>query len=93
MESKIVKDVIQQHLGAIGLFKDNYSFKVKQEDILFYLGNSVSKYQAEQIAAQKKVDTLNKKIAKLQPIIDTLNRQIEITKSVTEEDINRARDK
>jgi hypothetical protein len=74
------------------MFKDSYRFKVKQDDILFYVRNSLSKYQAEQIADQKKVDSLNKKIAKRQPIIDQLANQLEITKSVTEEDINNDRE-
>lgn len=88
-DEEIFQRVVREHEGAMRMFKDSYRFKVKQDDIVFYVGSSLSKHQAEQIADQKKVDSLNKKIAKRQPIIDQLINQLEITKSVTEEDISR----
>lgn len=87
-DEEIFQRVVREHEGAMRMFKDRYRFKAKQDDILFYVGSSLSKHQAEQIADQKKVDSLNKKIAKRQPIIEKLINQLEITKSVTEEDIN-----
>lgn len=87
-DEEIFQRIVREHEGAMRMFKERYRFKAKQDDILFYVRNSLSRHQAEQIADQKKVDSLNKKIAKRQPIIDQLTNQLEITKSVTEEDVN-----
>lgn len=89
---KIFKDVVNQHECAMRIFKEGYSFKVKQEDILFYLRQVLSKHQSEQLADQNKVAALNKKIAKRQNTIDVLIEQLEITKSVTELDIGNDRE-
>lgn len=91
-DDEIFQRVVREHEGAMRMFKDRYRFKAKQDDILFYLGSTLSKHQAEQIADQKKVDLLNKNIAKRQPIIDQLANQLEITKSVTESDIGNDRE-
>lgn len=91
-DEEIFQRVVREHEGAMRMFKDRYRFKVKQDDILFYVGNSLGKHQAEQIADQRMVESLNKKIAKRQPIIDQLANQLEITKSVTELDINNDRE-
>lgn len=87
-DEEIFQSVVREHEGAVRMFKDSYRFKVKQDDIVYYVRSSLNKHQAGQISDQMKVDALNKKIAKRQPIIDQLTNQLEITKSVTEEDIN-----
>lgn len=85
---KVFKDVINQHECAMRMFKDGYSFKTKQNDILYYLEASIRKHQSEQLSDENKVAALNKKIDKRQVLIDSLTSQLEISKSVTEEDIN-----
>lgn len=89
---KVFKDVVNQHECAIRIFKDRYSFKVKQEDILFYIQASLTKYKGEQLTDQNKVTALNKKIDKRQTVIDDLTKQLEIAKSVTELDIGNDRE-
>lgn len=91
-DEEIFQRVVREHEGAMMMFKDRYRFKVKQDDILFYVRNSLSRHQAEQISDQKMVESLNKKIAKRQPIMDQLTNQLEITKSVTELDIGNDRE-
>ena len=91
-DEEIFQRVVREHQGAMRMFKDRYRFKAKQDDILFYLGSTLRKHQSEQLSDQKKVEALNKKIAKRQPIIDQLANQLEITKSVTESDIGYGRE-
>lgn len=85
---KVFKGVVNQHECAMRIFKDMYSFKVKQDDILFYLRYTLSKHQSEQLADQNKVEALNKKIDKRQITIDKLTSELEIARSVTDLDIN-----
>lgn len=88
MKDKIFKGVVNQHECALRIFKGGYSFKVKQDDILFYMTYNLSKHQSEQLADQAKVAQLNKKIAKQQVKIESLLNQLEIAQSVTELDIS-----
>lgn len=87
-DEEIFQRVVSEHEGALMKFKDSYRFKVKQNDILYYLEAPLRKYLSEQLSDQNQVAALNKKIDKRQIKIDLLTNQLEISKSVTEEDIN-----
>lgn len=87
MSSKVFKAVVDQHQCAMRIFKENYKFETKQSDIVFYLDYSLRNKQSEQLADENRVATLNKKIAKRQILIDKLTEELEITKSVTKEDV------
>lgn len=85
---KILMDLINQHESAVRLFKSSYSFDTKQKDILFHLEMALRKHRSEQLTDQNKVATLNKKMDKRQTVIDNITSQLEISKSLTELDIN-----
>lgn len=89
MIGEIYKDVTNQHECAKRIFKDCYSFDIKQKDILFEVENTLRKYQAEQLVDQNKVAALNKKMDKRQVVIDNLLNRLEITKNLTEDEINK----
>lgn len=88
---KVFNDVVNQHEAAMRTFKSGYSFDTKQKDILFNLEISIRKYQAEQLVDQNKVDALNKKISKRQTLIEDMSIQLEISKSVKQEDMTNDR--
>lgn len=84
---KIFKGVVNEHECALRMFKEAYSFDIKQQNILFYLETTLRKYQAEQLVDQNKMTALNKKIDKRQILIEGLIHKLEISKGVTELDI------
>lgn len=86
-KDKITLDVIRQHQNAQRMFKDTYSFKVKQNDILYYIESALRTAQAEQLIDQNKIEALNKAMSKRQTKIDSLINEIELVERVTEEDV------
>jgi len=81
------EDLVNQHKSAMHMFGDNYSFKTKQNDILFDIRMKLTKELSQQIADQRIIDKLTKKVEKRQIVIDKITNEQEIAKSFTEEDL------
>lgn len=87
MSKKILNEILDQHKSALRGFKEHYCFETKQKDILFRLECSLRKCLSEQLADQNRVAALTKKMEKRQKEIDKWNAYLEVTKTVTKEDV------
>ena len=90
----IFENVVNQHRGAKRLFRERYSFKTKQWDIIFYIKNAIDFSEKKKSQALRKISKLQKEIQVLEDSVkdygvrlDGLKRELSVSESVTEDDI------
>lgn len=90
----IFESVINQHREAKRLFRENYSFKTKQWDIVFHIKNAIAFSEKKKSQALRKISKLEKEIQILEKSakgygvrLDALVRELSVSESVTEDDV------